>query len=665
MTVKRLLLGSSTEETFREIETSPYVPLAESSPYRPPKSLPGANKQASWVTRTWPLVKAHRWVWGASLAGSFVALLTQVQIPRELGSAISGSLSGDSRHDSLTHYAVIIAVLIVIREISNYVGRRCLLTTAYSFEYDLRNILYSHYMRLSFPFYDRAHTGQLISRANSDVRAVQQYLVTAPTVFVQCAVIIVAFAEMFTISVPLTLVTMVSLPLTFLFGYVMRRRIFPVSWLIQARLADVATIVEENVSGVRIVKSFAAEQNEVTNLARAADRLQWGYIKDADIRGAWAPMVENLPRAGLAVILLYGGILALDGSLGPIPTAVGLLFTFQSYMLLFQPPFRQLGTVIMNGQRASAAAKRILEVLDTAPEIVNAPGAADLASCRGDLEFRDVSFRYGAGPLILSHFSLDLRPGETVALVGRTGSGKSTVARLVNRSYDITEGTITVDGKDLRDLTVESLRASVGLVTDDSFLFSVSIRDNIAYGRPGATLDEVKAAAMAAGADEFITRLPDGYDSLVGERGYTLSGGQRQRLALARTLLVNPPILVLDDATSAIDVKVELRIHAALRDLMAGRTTLIIAHRLATIALADRVVLIEDGHVVASGRHEELLETDRRYAEVLAKVTAEDDEGAEAADGERADGQAGDQAAGEYVPMTGSGPERATQGGQS
>jgi ATP-binding cassette subfamily B protein len=631
MTVKRLLLGGSTEVTlpeagFPEAESSPYVPLTEISPYQPPKSLPSANKQASWVTRTWPLVKAHRWVWGASLAGSFVALLTQVQIPRELGSAISGSLSGSAGHASLTHYAVIIAVMIVIREASNYIGRRCLLTTAYSFEYDLRNILYRHYMRLSFPFYDRAHTGQLISRANSDVRAVQQYLVTAPTVFVQCAVVIVAFAEMFTISVPLALVTMVSLPLTFVFGYVMRKRIFPVSWLIQARLADVATIVEENVSGVRIVKSFAAEQNEVTNLARAADRLQWGYIKDADIRGAWAPMVENLPRAGLAVILLYGGILALDGSLGPVPAAVGLLFTFQSYMLLFQPPFRQLGSVLMNGQRASAAAKRILEVLDTEPEIVNAPGAADLTECRGHLEFRDVSFRYGSGPLILSGFSLDVEPGETVALVGRTGSGKSTVARLVNRSYDVAAGTITIDGKNLRDLTLESLRASVGLVTDDSFLFSVSIRDNIAYGRPDATLDEVRQAARAAGADEFITRLTDGYDSLVGERGYTLSGGQRQRLALARTLLVNPPVLVLDDATSAIDVQVEQRIHAALGELMDGRTTLIIAHRLATIALADRVVLIENGRVAASGRHEELLATDRRYAEVLAKITAEDED---------------------------------------
>jgi ATP-binding cassette, subfamily B, bacterial len=630
MTLRRLLLGSSTEDVIAQIETSPFVPVTESSPYLPPKARPSPDKNASWVARTWPIVKAHKWVWGMSLIGSFIALLTQVQIPRELGDAIGSVSSAGARESGLTHYAVIIVVMIAIREVSNYVGRRCLLTSAYSFEYDLRHLLYSHYMSLSFPFYDRAHTGELISRANSDVRAVQQYLVSAPTVFVQCAVVIVAFVEMFAINVPLTLVTMLSLPLTFVFGVIMRKRIFPVSWVIQARLADVATIVEENVSGVRIVKSFAAEQNEVTSLARAADRLRWAYIKDSEIRGAWAPMVENLPRAGLAVILLYGGILALHGSLGPVPVAVGLLFTFQAYMLLFQPPFRQLGMVIMNGQRASAAAKRILEVLDTAPEIASAPGAADLTDCHGHVVFEDVTFGYGDGEPVLTHFSLDIRPGETVALVGRTGSGKSTAARLVNRSYDTREGRVLIDERDIRELTVESVRACVGMVTDEPFLFSVSIRDNIAYGRPDASADEVRAAARAAGADEFISDFPDGYDTVVGERGYTLSGGQRQRLALARTLLVNPPILVLDDATSAVDVQVEYRIHDALRGLMASRTTLIIAHRLATIGLADRVVLMEEGRVVATGRHDELLATDRRYAEVLARVIAEGREDAEA-----------------------------------
>jgi ATP-binding cassette, subfamily B, bacterial len=318
------------------------------------------------------------------------------------------------------------------------------------------------------------------------------------------------------------------------------------------------------------------------------------------------------------VILLYGGFLVINDHLG-----VGTLFTFQAYMLIFQPPFRQLGMVIMNGQRASASAKRIYEVLDEPAEVTNQPGAVDLVSARGDVRYDHVNFAYSDGTQVLNDFDLHIAPGETVALVGRTGSGKTTAGRLLNRSYDVSGGRILIDGLDVRDYTLESLRAHVGFVFDEPFLFSVSVRDNIAYGRPGATLDEVMAAAKAADADEFIVRLPEGYDTVIGERGYTLSGGQRQRLAIARTLLVNPPVLILDDATSAIDAQVEQRIHASLRELMVNRTTLVIAHRLATISLADRVALVEDGHVVALGRHQELLDRDPRYAEVLARVVEE------------------------------------------
>jgi len=279
--------------------------------------------------------------------------------------------------------------------------------------------------------------------------------------------------------------------------------------------------------------------------------------------------------------------------------------------------------IIMNGQRASASAKRIYEVLDHKPEIVNRPNATDLFDCRGKVHFDNVSFAYADGTPVLRHFDLEVEPGETVALVGRTGSGKSTVARLLNRSYDVSAGAVTIDGTDIRDYTVESLRANVGIVLDEPFLFSVSIRDNIAYGRPSATMDEVIAAARAADAHGFISRLSDGYDSIVGERGYTLSGGQRQRIAIARTLLLNPPVLVLDDATSAIDVQVEQRIHRSLGELLAQRTTIIIAHRLATIALANRVVLVQDGSVIASGTHSELLANNPRYAEVLARAFEE------------------------------------------
>jgi ATP-binding cassette subfamily B protein len=287
------------------------------------------------------------------------------------------------------------------------------------------------------------------------------------------------------------------------------------------------------------------------------------------------------------------------------------------------PPFRMLGFVMMMGQRAAASAARIYEVLDEQPDVVDRPGAVDLVESNGDVHFDDVSFAYGNGTPVLEHFDLRLRPGETIAVVGRTGTGKSTLARLLARFYDVTGGAVRIDGKDVRDLTLLSLRHQIGMVLDDPFLFSVSIRDNIAYGRPDASLEEIEAAALAAGADDFIRDLPEGYDTVVGERGFTLSGGQRQRISIARTLLVNPPILILDDATSAIDVQIEQQIHAALTQLMTGRTTLIIAHRLSTISLADRVAVVEDGRVIAIGTHAELLANEPRYGEILAQAEAE------------------------------------------
>jgi ATP-binding cassette subfamily B protein len=392
---------------------------------------------------------------------------------------------------------------------------------------------------------------------------------------------------------------------------------FPVSWIIQARLAEVATIVDENVNGVRVVKSFAAEQQQLRALSGAAEKVQWGYIKDADLRARFTPLVQNLPQLGLVLVLLFGGYMVIHGELG-----IGAILAFNAYLLMLQAPFMMLGMLIMMGQRAAASAERIYEIIDEEPTVTDKPDAVDLTDCRGDVRFSHVDFAYDseAERLVLADFDLHIAPGETVALVGRTGAGKSTVARLLNRFYDVRHGSIQIDGHDVRDLTLSSLRANVGVVLDEPFLFSVSVRDNIAYGKPSATFDEVEAAARAAGAHEFITHLENGYDTVVGERGYTLSGGQRQRIAIARTLLVNPPIMVLDDATSAIDVQVEQMIHASLRVQMLGRTTLIIAHRLSTIALADRVVLLDQQKVVADGTHAELLESTPLYAEVLAQA---------------------------------------------
>ncbi|HLN41516.1 MAG TPA: ABC transporter ATP-binding protein [Acidimicrobiales bacterium] len=590
------------------------APVTEAARYQAPRATVDPDTTKTWLRRAMPILRAHRGIFITSLVLSFVGLVLQVQIPDLLNHAIDNSVQ---HHTVPLHFYVWwVLGLGIAGGIAGYVSRLFLFETAYEIEYDLRNIIYEHLTRMSFPFYDRVQSGQLISRANSDIRSVQMYMTFAPMILVQCSIALVAFGFMLSINVPLAFVAMATMPFVFLVGHAMRKSMFPVSWLIQARLADVATIVDENVNGVRVVRSFAAEKQQLNTLASAADKVQWGYVKDADLRARWTPAVQNLPQVGLALVLAFGGYMVIHGTLG-----LGAILAFNFYLLMLQAPFMMLGMIIMMGQRAAASAERIYEILDEQPTIVDRPGAVDLVDCKGDVRFEKVGFSYGPDlPLVLSDLDLHLRPGETVALVGRTGSGKSTVARLIPRFYDVTGGRFAVDGHDVRDLTIESLRANVGVVLDDAFLFSVSIRDNIAYGRPDADIADVEAAARAAGADTFIRELPQGYDTVVGERGYTLSGGQRQRITIARTLLVNPPILVLDDATSAIDVQVEQQIHDALRVLMEGRTTLIVAHRLSTISLADRVVLLEDGHVVADGTHAELLETTPRYAEVLAQA---------------------------------------------
>jgi ATP-binding cassette subfamily B protein len=595
-----------------------FVPRGNTSNYDAPRAWIDPDHDKTWLRRALPVVMARKASLFTALGLSFVSLMLQVQIPNLLNSAVTNSL--EHHTTPLGHYVRIVFALAVGAGISSYVARLFLMRTAYAMEFDLRNMIYTHLTRMSFGFYDRVQSGQLISRANSDIRSVQMYLTMGPNIIVQCSIAVVAFVYMLTINVPLAFVAMATLPLVFVMGLRMRRRMFPVSWLIQSRLAEVATIVDENINGVRVVKSFAAEQRELNTLERAADKLQWSYIRDADLRARFTPVVQNLPQVGMALVLLVGGYLVIHGHLG-----VGAILAFSAYIVMLQAPFQMLGMLVMLGQRAAASAGRIYEVLDEQPTVVDAADAVDLTDSRGDVKLEGVDFAYGPdAPLILNDLNLHLRPGETVAMVGRTASGKTTVARLLSRFYDVTGGSVKVDGHDVRDVTVESLRSQIGVVLDEPFLFSVSIAANIAYGRPNAPIEEIQAAARAAGAEEFVTQLPHGYDTIIGERGYTLSGGQRQRIAIARTLLVNPPILVLDDATSAVDVQIEQGIHEALKTLMQGRTTLIVAHRLSTIGLADRVVLLEAGQVVADGTHAELLESSQLYVEVLAQ--AEDTE---------------------------------------
>jgi len=592
----------------------PYEPPPPEGPAAPsPAAAVAADRELGWIRRMLPVLLTRRRQLLLGLSAAAVAMVAQIIAPRVLMGAIDNAL--DDRTSSLTPYVITLSALALLRGGLLFFYRRTLFGAAYGLEYDLRTTIYEHLTTLSFPFYDKVQSGQLISRANSDIRSVQLFLTFMPIVSLSLVSFLLALAIMLNISVPLTIAAVAPIPFLYVMGVRMRELLFPISWVVQGRAADVATIVEENVTGARVVKSFAAEAQQLDVLALAARRLRWGSIRQIDVRAQYGPLIEAVPRLGLAAVLLLGGLLAIDGQV-----TVGTLVAFSSYVVLLQAPFRTLGFMLMLAQRAAASAGRIYEILDTEPDIVDRPGAVDLLDPRGEVALRDVTFRYGEAGPVLEHLDLHLAPGETVALIGRTGSGKSTIARLVPRFYDVSEGAVLVDGHDVRDLTTRSLRAAVGLVLDEPFLFSASVRENIAYGRPDATDEEVRAAARAAGAEGFVDALPEGFDSEVGERGYTLSGGQRQRIAIARTLLDDPAILILDDATSAIDVQVEEEIHGALRVLMEGRTTLVIAHRLSTINLAQRVVLIEGGRVVADGTHAGLMATEPRYAEVLAHI---------------------------------------------
>jgi len=586
------------------------------SKYKGPSVRISRDTSLPWWRRILPVINSHRWSFLTAVILSFASLVFQTLVPNLLNHAFDNL---QTHHNAALRGEVItVIVFALVAGITGLISRQFVFNTAYNVEADLRSLIYEHLSWLSFSFYDRVQSGQLVSRANSDIRSVQMYSTFAPLIIVQCSIGVLAFGFMLKIDAELAFIAMIVMPILYFVGIRMRKMMFPISWITQARLADVATIVDENVNGVRVVKSFAQEEAEVNRLANSAERVAWAYIKDAQIRGQWAPWVQNLPQLGLALVLFFGGWMVIDGHLG-----TGAILAFNAYLLMLQAPFMMLGQLVMMGQRAKASAERIFEILDENPEIVERPGAFDLTNVKGKVRFDHVRFAYGDGPDILKDFDAVIEPGETVAIVGRTGSGKSTLARLLTRFYDVDEGSVSIDDHDVRDLTLPSLREGVGVVLDEPFLFSVSIRDNIAYGQPDAPLEAIVAAAKAANADEFIVKLPYDYDTVVGERGYTLSGGQRQRIAIARTLLVNPPVLILDDATSAIDVHIEAEIYDALRNLLRQRTTFVIAHRISTIALASRVLLLDEGRVVAQGTHEKLLATTPLYAQVLAQTTPE------------------------------------------
>jgi ABC-type multidrug transport system fused ATPase/permease subunit len=478
-------------------------------------------------------------------------------------------------------------------------------------EFDLRNALYAHLLRLSFRFYDRHQTGQLMSRATVDLQTVRFFLGYGLIFFFQHILTIVGVtAVMLVLEWRLALVALAFTPVLVALAYRYSHVSHPILRDVQQKMADVATVAEENIVGVHVVKAFAREPQEQRKFERASESVFGQSVLANRQRALYVPLLAFVPLLAQGAVLLLGGWMVVHGSL-----TVGQFFAFNLFVTMLIMPLRMLGMWIGQAQRATASGERIFEVLDEEIEIGDVRDAAELPEGPGRIRFEQVAFAYGDS-LVLDGIDLEVEPGRTVALIGHTGSGKTTLASLVPRFYDVTSGRVTVDGVDVRDVKLPSLRREIGIVAQDPFLFSATVRENIAFGAPWATDEDVERVARLAQAHEFVAELPAGYDTLVGERGVTLSGGQRQRVAIARALIMNPRILVLDDATASVDATTEAKIRLGLREAMRGRTTLIIAHRLSTLALADELVVLDGGRIAARGTHDDLLATSPVYREI-------------------------------------------------
>ncbi|MFI6052957.1 ABC transporter ATP-binding protein [Streptomyces violascens] len=500
--------------------------------------------------------------------------------------------------------AVVVYGLTYIRR---YYGGRLALDV----QHDLRTEMYGTITRLDGRRQDELSTGQVVGRATSDLQLIQGLLFMLPMTIGNILLFIISIVIMAWLSPLLTLVALAVAPALWFIAKRSRTRLFPATWYAQGQAAAVAGVVDGAVSGVRVVKGFGQEDQETGKLREVGRRLFAGRLRTVKLNSRYTPALQAVPALGQVAMLALGGWLATRGEI-----TLGTFVAFSTYLAQLVGPVRMLAMVLTVGQQARAGVERVLELIDTEPSIED--GRKELSpDAPATVEFDDVSFGYDDGRPVLKGFSLDIRPGETVAVVGSSGSGKSTVSLLLPRFYDVSHGAVLVGGHDVRELTLASLRAAIGLVPEDSFLFSDTVRANIAYGKPDATQEEIEKAARAAQADRFIAELPGGYDTTVGEHGLTLSGGQRQRVALARAILTDPRLLVLDDATSAVDARVEHEIHEALKSVMAGRTTLLIAHRRSTLGLADRIAVLDDGRLAAIGTHEELQRDSALYRRLL------------------------------------------------
>ena len=550
----------------------------------------------------------------ASLLLAAAAMGATVLIPYLTGQVVDAIRAGERQRIAPLAGMIVLAG---VARLGLSVARRLVAgRVSLAVEVDLRDLVYARLQALELRFFDSQQTGQLMSRATVDLQAVRFFLGYGLVFIVQSALTIVLAGVAMTLLQPgLAALALAPVPFVVLVAQRYGRRSRPALQEVQQRIAELTAEVEENVSGVRVVKAFAAEPRQSGRFRVSAGRVFDQAMASTRLRAFYNPLIGFLPNLGLAVVLLVGGRQVVDGSL-----TLGDFTAFYVYLLMLIAPMRQLGMALGLSQRATASGARLFELLDREPALTEPREPVPLPSTGGRVELRDVSFRYeNASTPALDGIDLIVEPGTTVALVGATGSGKSTLIGLLPRLYDVDRGAVLVDGVDVRELELVALRRSIALVHDDPFLFSATVGENIAYARPDADAAAIRRAAELAQAAGFIERLPDGYDTAIGERGLSLSGGQRQRLAIARALLADPRILILDDATSSVDATTEQEIKRALREVMRGRTTFVIAHRLSTIALADDIIVLERGRVAARGSHAELLERSSLYAEIAAK----------------------------------------------
>jgi ATP-binding cassette subfamily B protein len=549
----------------------------------------------------------------ASLALAWAAMAMTVAIPWLVGEAVN-AIEDQEREEILPLTLALLGAGLL--RLGLTVGRRLIAgKVSLGVEYDLRQRFYEHLQRLELAFFDKQQTGQLMSRATVDLQSIRFFLGYGLIWITQSALTIL-FAAAVMIVINPGLAALALAPVPFLIATAMRysRRNRPAQQEVQQRVAEATAGAEESISGIRIVKAFARERHMLDRFQRSVNRVFEQSMYSTRLQAFYTPLMGFLPSVGLAIVLFVGGREVIDGDL-----SLGAFTAFYTYLIMLSGPVRWLGMSLSMAQRAVASGNRFFEILDRDPEMSSPPGAPPLPPGGGHVKVEGVTLRYDSAEPALTEIDLEVAPGQTVALVGPTASGKTSLVALLARLYDPSEGRILIDGADVRDVDLGKLRSEIAFVADDSFLFSDTVAGNIAYARPGASREQIEAAARRAQAHDFITGLPDGYDTVVGERGLTLSGGQRQRVAIARALLAQPRILILDDATSSVDARTEAEIKRGLREAMEGRTTFIVAHRLSTISLAEEIVVIDRGRIVDRGTHDELLDRCPLYEEIAEK----------------------------------------------